>query len=68
MIYYQPSIPFDMAQSSGEVIALTAVFTFLALLFVGLRIKARQVRKLALAIDDILILLAAVCQQIENSL
>lgn len=56
-----------MVQSSGEVIALTAVFTFLALFFVGLRIWARQTRHLALETDDILILLAAVCHQIGNS-
>ncbi len=50
-----------MVQSSGMVIALAGAFTFLSLLSVGLRIWARQVKRLALGTDDILIILAAVC-------
>lgn len=49
-----------MGQSSGEVIALAAVFMALELIFVGLRVAARFQRKLSLGVDDYLIITAAV--------
>ncbi len=55
-----------MVQSSGMVIALAAAFTFLSLLSVGLRIWARQVKRLTLGPDDILIILAVVCRHVGS--
>lgn len=59
-----------MGQSSGEVIAITAVFTFLELFFVGLRICARRITRgngEGMGIDDILASLAAVSNDIEDA-
>lgn len=47
-----------MVQSSGDVIALTVVFTCLAIFCVGLRVWSRRVKQLSLGTDDFLILLA----------
>ena len=49
-----------MGQSSGMIIALTAVFTALELFSVGLRMKSRQLTKVSFAVDDYLVLAAAV--------
>ena len=53
-----------MPQSSGEVIAITAVFTFFELCSVGLRLWARRItgpKGGGIGIDDILAFSAAVC-------
>ena len=47
-------------QSHGMVIALSVVFTLLALSFVVLRIYARRIKGSSLATDDYLILASAV--------
>ena len=52
-----------MGQSSGEIIAITAVFTFLELFFVGLRLWARRITRekgKEFGVDDALASLAAV--------
>lgn len=59
-----------MGQSSGEVIAITAVFTFLELFFVGLRLCARRITRgtgKGMGIDDVLASLAAVSDDIKNT-
>lgn len=50
----------QMAQSSGELIALSIVFSILAIFFVGLRWWARYTKDLELKLDDFLIFAAAV--------
>lgn len=58
-----------MGQSSGEVIAITAVFTFLELSFVGLRLCARRITRgkgEGMGIDDVLASLAAVSDDVKN--
>ena len=55
-----------MVQSSGEIIAITAVFTFLELFFVGLRLWARCTasgKGKGFGIDDVLASLAAVSEE-----
>lgn len=49
-----------MAQSSGELIALSVVFSVVAMVFVGLRWWARYCKDLELELDDFLIFAAAV--------
>lgn len=59
-----------MGQSSGEIIAITAVFTFLELSFVGLRLCARHITREkgeGMGIDDVLASLAAVRDGIKNA-
>ena len=59
-----------MAQSSGEVIAITVVFTVLELFVVGLRLWARRITSSkgeTVGIDDILAVLAAVRDMLERS-
>ena len=59
-----------MGQSSGEVIAITAVFTFLELFFVGLRLCARRITRgkgEGMGIDDVLASLAAVSNDVKDA-
>ena len=49
-----------MEQSSGEIIALTVVFSILAVIFCGLRWWARYVKDLEIKTDDILIFVSLV--------
>ena len=59
-----------MGQSSGEVIAITAVFTFLELFFIGLRLCARRITRAngeGMGVDDILASLAAVSNDIKDA-
>ena len=49
-----------MAQSHGSVIAIAIVFTIFALIFVQLRVRARQMKGSAFAVDDYLVMAAAV--------
>ena len=51
-----------MAQSSGEVVALTAVFTVLPIFFVVLRMLARRGRNLGIGADDVLVISATVSE------
>lgn len=59
-----------MGQSGGEIIATTAVFTFLELSFVGLRLCARPITRgkgEGMGIDDALASLAAVRDGVKNA-
>ena len=59
-----------MGQSSGEVMAITAVFTFLELFFLGLRLCARRITRAkgeGMGIDDVLASLAAVSNDIKDA-
>ena len=52
-----------MGQSSGEIIAISVIFTVLELFFVGLRLWARRITRAnggGIGTDDVLALLAAV--------
>ena len=49
-----------MVQSSAEVVALTAVFTALQFVAVGLRIQVRRFKRLSLGPDDYLVFAASV--------
>lgn len=59
-----------MGQSSGEIIAIAAVFTFLELFFVALRLWARRItveKGKGFGIDDVLASLAAVSGNVKDT-